>query len=67
MSVWRFTIQENTVEYGDRQRAKLTRRGCNEPYKGRFWCPKAMWFRKEVCPFVNRKECENFVMMCGSL
>lgn len=67
MPVWKFTIQEDMVRYGDKQRKKITRKGCNEPYKGRYWCPKAMWFRKEICPFVNRKECENFVMMCGCL
>ena len=67
MAIWRFAIQGNKVSFGNRQRRIITRKGCNEPFKGRYWCPKAQWFRKEICPFVNRKECENFVMMCGSL
>ncbi|MFH1217273.1 MAG: hypothetical protein V1706_12295 [Pseudomonadota bacterium] len=67
MSIWRFTIQDNLVSYGEKQRKMLLRNGCNEPFKGRYWCPKAQWFQKEVCPFVNRNECENFKLMCGSL
>jgi len=67
MALWRFTIQQNMVHHGGRKRRKLTRKGCNEPFKNRFWCPKLQWFQKEVCPFENRNECENFVQMCGCL
>lgn len=67
MSVWRFSIQGNTVLAGDDQRQTVTAEGCNEPFKDRFWCPKMQWFRKEVCPFVSREECENFRGMCGGL
>ncbi len=67
MSVWRFSIQGTQVRNGDRTREKITRDGCNEPFKGRFWCPKLNWFRSEACPFVNRQECENYEVMCGCL
>lgn len=67
MAIWRFTIQKNMVRYGNTQRQKLTRKGCNEPFKGRYWCPKAQWFKKETCPFANRNECENFILMCGCI
>ncbi|MFZ5759454.1 MAG: hypothetical protein ACOY4H_05480 [Thermodesulfobacteriota bacterium] len=68
MSVWRFAISDNMVRYGHRERKMLLlHNGCNEPFKGRYWCPKAQWFRKEVCPFVNRNECEAFTQMCGCL
>ena len=67
MSLWQFTVQGNVVRYGKKQRQKITRKGCNEAYKERYWCPKTRWFRKEMCPFVNRTECENFKLMCGCL
>ncbi len=42
---------------------------CNEPvHSGRgFWCPKAQWFKPEPCPFINRRECDNYKSMCGEL
>lgn len=67
MPVWRFAIQDDVVAYGERKRQKITRDGCNEPYKGKYWCPKLQWFRRDTCPFLNRQECENFEVMCGSL
>ena len=66
MSVWKFSIQGDIVTQGGKQRKKITREGCNEPFKDRYWCPKAQWFKKEHCPFVNRHECENFELMCGA-
>lgn len=66
MSVWKFTIQGNLVKYGVKQRQKITGEGCNEPFKDRYWCPKSQWFKREPCPFVNRRECENFDRMCGA-
>ena len=65
MALWQFTIQEEMVKYGNTTRRKLTRKGCNEPFKDRYWCPKAQWFKRERCPFENINECENFVQMCG--
>ena len=67
MAVWRFEINETEVRYGKKKRRKLTPKGCNEPYKGRFWCPEKQWFRRDPCPFVNKRECHNYIMMCGCL
>ena len=67
MSVWRFTVQGDVVSMGERQRVKISATGCNEPFKGRYWCPKRQWFSKEACPFVNLRECEIFETMCGAL
>jgi hypothetical protein len=57
MAVWRFSIQGNKVRHGDRKRENLTAEGCNEPFKGRYWCPKLQWFQCEPCPFMNQQEC----------
>ncbi len=65
MAIWRFSIKGNVVRHGGRQRQQLTRTGCNEPFKNRFWCPKQRWFMKERCPFINQRECRNFDQMCG--
>ena len=67
MPIWKFAIEGNTVKAGNRIRKKLTPRGCNEPFRGRYWCPKLQWFRPEACPFENKNECEAFETMCGSL
>lgn len=67
MAVWRFEIRESEVRYGEKKRLKVTLNGCNEPYKDRYWCPKRQWFRSIPCPFENRKECENYIKMCGCL
>ena len=64
-TIWEFSIQGEMVKIGGRKRPRLTRHGCNEPYRDRYWCPKLRWFRKESCPFANRRECENFNAMCG--
>jgi hypothetical protein len=67
MAVWKFSIQGNEVRYGKKKRMKLTKEGCNEPYKDRYWCPKLKWFRLNPCPFLSKMECENYKMMCGNL
>ena len=64
-TIWEFSIQGEMVKIGGKKRPRLTRHGCNEPYRDRYWCPKLRWFRKESCPFANRRECENFTAMCG--
>ncbi len=66
-TIWRFTIQNNMVTSGNKKRGKISKTGCNEPFKDRYWCPKLQWFSKEMCPFINRRECENYEVMCGSL
>ena len=67
MTVWRFEINGDEVQYGRKKRPKLTENGCNEPYKDRYWCPKLQWFHSEPCPFLCPEECENFETMCGIL
>jgi hypothetical protein len=67
MAVWRFKIKGDEVKYGRKKRPKLTKDGCNEPYKDRYWCPKLQWFHSEPCPFLSQTECENFETMCGVL
>jgi len=67
MSVWEFSIVGTVVKMGDKERRRITSHGCNEPFKNRYWCPKLHWFQKECCPFANRRECENFTSMCGSV
>jgi len=67
MPVWIFSINGEQVRYGNKLRRKLTRNGCNEPFKDRYWCPKKQWFLKEPCPFLNLNECENFRVMCGGI
>ncbi len=65
MTIWQFSIQDRDVSYGKRKRKLLTQKGCNEPFKDRFWCPKKNWFMTEACPFINKRECENFSSMSG--
>lgn len=65
MAIWQFLVNDKDVSYGNRSRSALTHEGCNEPYKDRYWCPKKKWFAKEACPFINRRECENYTLMSG--
>jgi len=65
MAIWQFKVNGKDVSYGNRFRSSLTQTGCNEPFKDRYWCPKKKWFTKEACPFINRRECENFTWMSG--
>jgi len=51
--------------FAQKIRKKITKNGCNEPFKDRYWCPKKEWFSKDPCPFVNQRECQNFKQMCG--
>ena len=67
MAVWKFVIQGDVVRYGSKKRLKLTKHGCNEPFKNSYWCPKRLWFRREPCPFECQRECENYILMCGCL
>ena len=67
MAVWRFSIRGDEVRFGNKNRKKLTKDGCNEPYRNRYWCPKLQWFQCEPCPFINMVECENFETLCGAL
>ena len=65
MAIWQFTVHDREVSYGGRKRRLLTPKGCNEPFKDRYWCPQTKWFTTEVCPFINRRECENYAQMSG--
>ncbi|MGE4299844.1 MAG: hypothetical protein AB7E47_17640 [Desulfovibrionaceae bacterium] len=62
--LWQVTMRDNTVVWGDRRRTLLTANGCNEPFKGRFWCPRKKWFRTTPCPFASRHECGAYQRMC---
>lgn len=65
--LWKVETQGDAIVIGGRSRPKLNPRGCNQPFKNVFWCPRRSWFRNEPCPFVNRRECNNYAMMCGAL
>jgi len=65
MALWQFSLANNEVRHGNKKRRQLTRHGCNEPFKDRYWCPKQKWFMKEACPFINQRECNNFERMSG--
>jgi hypothetical protein len=67
MAVWQVKTRGKVIYFGDKKRKKLTPSACNEPFKGRFWCPRKKWFFKEPCPFMNRRECNNYQVMCGAL
>lgn len=67
MNVWRVETEGRVVRFGEVSRRRLTRDGCNEPFRNRFWCPKRRWFQSEPCPFASRMECDTYRRMCGSL
>ena len=65
--ILRFEIAGKEVSCGSKKRTRVTRneRGCNEPFKDWFWCPKQKWFMRAQCPFANFHECESYKRMCG--
>jgi hypothetical protein len=65
MGVWQVTTEKNLISFGDKTRKKLTSSSCNEPFKGRYWCPRKKWFFMEPCPFMNKRECYNYRQICG--
>jgi len=67
MSIWRFHVEDGTTTSGGCDGREELRRGCNKPYRGRYWCTKRGWFRNELCPFANLRECDNFEAMCGDV
>ncbi len=67
MTVWRVESQKDTISFGSLKRRKLHKRGCNEPFRGSFWCPRKRWFSSEPCPFINKWECMNYARMCGAV
>jgi len=44
---------------------RLPRLECNAYVRGRYYCPEAKWLMKDPCPFLTRRECENYREMCG--
>lgn len=66
MTVWRVIMDGRDVQFGNKKRRRLTEAGCNEPFKQWYWCPRKRWFHKTPCPFMNRRECENYRRMCGN-
>lgn len=67
MNLWQVSTTDSHIAFGPYRRKKLYPSGCNEPFKGRFWCPGRGWFLKGPCPFVNKQECGNFRRMCGAI
>jgi hypothetical protein len=65
MSLWQVRTQGANINLGGTLRPLKNPNGCNQPFMGRYWCPKKRWFRGEPCPFVNRRECDNFNRLCG--
>lgn len=65
----RFKFDKITKEFYTHtgKRKSITKNGCNEPFKNRFFCPKREFFTKEKCPFENLTECYNFLKMCGRI
>ena len=37
---------------------------CNEPWRGRYWCPKLKWFMSSQCEFIDRHECTAWEDQC---
>lgn len=67
MALWSVTTSGDSIRFGGKARRTLTHQGCNEPFKGSFWCPGRKWFAKEPCPFSCKQECDNYRRMCGAL
>uniref|UniRef100_A0A7C4AG66 Uncharacterized protein n=1 Tax=Fundidesulfovibrio putealis TaxID=270496 RepID=A0A7C4AG66_9BACT len=67
MALWSVSTSDDTIRFGSKARRMTGNRGCNEPFKGNFWCPGRKWFAKEPCPFVSKAECDNYRRMCGAI
>jgi hypothetical protein len=67
MSLWKVETDEEFISFGEKRRKKTNAKGCNEPFKGRYWCPRLRWFAKAPCPFLNRQECDSYRRQCGAL
>lgn len=67
MALWKVNMDGKYVHFGPVRRRRLTTNGCNEPFSDRYWCPRKKWFLREPCPFVNRRECDNYIKMTGSI
>lgn len=67
MSVWMVHDEGTSLRMGGGSVVKLNERGCNQPWRGRFWCPRRRWFLKEPCPFSCAQECADFKRLCGEL
>lgn len=67
MTVWSVKTDGKNICFGTVRRRMVSRNGCNEPFKGAYWCPKKKWFQKEPCPFASKLECQSWQRMAGSL
>lgn len=67
MTLWKVKSDGDYIVMGNQRRKMLTANGCNEPFKGRFWCPRKRWFMNGPCPFLNKQECGNYRQICGTL
>lgn len=67
MALWTVTRVGEAIRFGSVARKAVDERGCNQPFKSRFWCPRKGWFGKEPCPFANRYECMSFTRFAGAI
>ena len=67
MAIWNVTTGNGRIGFGGKSRAMPGSSGCNEPFKGSYWCPGRKWFSKEPCPFSSKSECANYRRLCGSI
>ena len=67
MNLWRVTQTPGAVHFGSVTAVALNPAGCNQPFCGRFWCPRKGWFVDRPCPFRDRGECDTFRRMAGTV
>lgn len=65
--LWTVSTGKGRIRFGSKSRAMITARGCNEPFKGSYWCPGRKWFSRQPCPFACKAECDAFRRMCGAI
>lgn len=67
MAIWEVTTGPNRIQFGAVASFALDPSGCNQPFRGRFWCPRKKWFSLAPCPFSGRNECDTFRRMAGAI
>lgn len=67
MAVWEVIAGPGRIQFGGSSCFALSSSGCNQPFRGRFWCPRKKWFLSAPCPFSGREECDTFRRMAGAV
>ncbi len=67
MALWEVISGPNRIQFGTISSFALSPSGCNQPFRGRFWCPRKKWFLLAPCPFASRAECDTFRRMAGAV